>query len=270
MRNRDKVALITGASSGIGHALCLEYARRGFRVAMLARRRERLEDLAERLDRRGAAALPLVCDVDVDGDVERAVARTLERFGRIDVAVANAGMSLSGRLEQISLADYRRVFETNFFGVLRTIYAVRGPLAAARGVLGVMGSVNGYLTLPSISAYSASKYALRSIAEALNHEWRGDGVAVTHIAPGFVESELRHHDGLGNLVEGARDPIPAWLVMPRATAALQIADALAERRPEVVITGHGKALAFLSRHAPWLTSAAVRLFFRRRERAARG
>ena len=252
------VALVTGASSGIGHALALVYARRGHDVVALARRRDRLEELGAAVSREGATALAVSCDVTADGQLDAAVAQALDRFGRIDVAVANAGTSISGALAELTLADYRRVFETNVFGVLRTAYAVRAPLAASRGAFGVVGSVTGYLTLPGFSAYAASKHAVRSLAEALRHEWRADGISVTHIAPGFVASEIRKLDASGRVADRP-DPIPAWLVMPAEEAARQIADAMAEHRAEVVLTNHGKAATLVARHAPWILTLGLRL-----------
>lgn len=252
------VALITGASSGIGHSLALEYARRGFDVVALARRIDRLSELAGAIAGAGGSALPIACDVCVDGALDDAVARALERFGRLDVAIANAGISVAGKLADLELDDYRRVFETNLFGVLRTAYAVRRPLEASRGSFAVIGSVNGYLTLPVYSAYAASKHAVRSLTDALYFEWAPAGVSVTHVAPGFIETEIRRIDNAGTLSPDREDPIPRWLVMPADVAARQIAGAVAARRREIVLTGHGKAGAFLARHAPGAVGLALR------------
>lgn len=256
--SQNPVALVTGASSGIGRALALEYARRGFDVVPLARRKDRLEEVARDVAAAGALALPLACDVSVDGEIDAAVKEALERFGRLDVAIANAGISITKTFDQSSIDDYRRVFETNFFGVLRTAHAAREALGAARGRFAVVGSVSGYLSIPTLSAYNASKHAARALVETLRHEWRAAGISVTHIAPGFIESELRRLDNAGALVETRKDPIPRWLVMPTDKAARTIVSGVAARRAEVVVTGHGKAAVFLARHTPWLVSAGIR------------
>lgn len=260
MASPSPVALVTGASSGIGEAIAREYARRGFRVALLARRLERLESLAAEL---GPNAVALACDVARDGELECAVEATLARFGRLDAAVANAGVGGPGGFERASLDDYRHVFETNVFGVLRTARAAFAPLREARGRFAVVGSVNGYLSLPNSSAYCASKHAVRSLAESLALEWQREGVAVTHVAPGFVESEIRLIGAQGQRAADARDPVPAWLVMPAAAAARQAVDAIEARRREIVITAHGKAAAGLARHAPGLVHAVLRRAGRR-------
>src|SRR2546425_1726539 len=143
-----RVAFITGASSGIGAALAREFARQGADLALAARRLDRLEALAAELASTGRRALALPCDVTKDGDLERAVARTTAELGRVDVLVANAGFGVVGRLDGLTLEDYRRQLETNVFGVLRTIYAGLAELRRARGRLVIVGSVSGHVATP--------------------------------------------------------------------------------------------------------------------------
>jgi NAD(P)-dependent dehydrogenase (short-subunit alcohol dehydrogenase family) len=199
-------------------------------------------------------------DVTVEGDVERAVAAARQRFGRIDVVIANAGFGVVGPVEGLALADYRRQFETNVFGVLRTVQATLGDLKASRGRLAIIGSVSGHVATPGSSPYAMSKFAVRALAEALGHELAGDGVSVTLLSPGFVASELRRVDNRGRLSERAGDPIPAWLVVPTERAARRMVTAIARRRREAVITAHGRAFVFVHRHVPWLTAAVIRRF----------
>jgi len=247
-----QVALITGASSGIGAALARELARGGADLVLAARRVDRLQAVAAEVEGVGRASLVVACDVTVDGDLERAVARARDRFGRLDVVVANAGFGVVGPLASLTLADYRRQFETNVFGVLRTIYATLPELERSRGRLAILGSVSGWLATPGSSPYAMSKFAVRGLAEAIGPELRPRGVSVTLITPGFVDSEIRRVDNQGSFRAEEREPVPAWLVMPAAKAARQIARAIARRRRETVITGHGKIAVFLQRHAPWL------------------
>lgn len=253
-----QVVLITGASSGIGAALCREFARRGADVVLAARRVDRLQALAAEIERAGRRALAVACDVTVDGDVERAVRAALEKLGRIDVVVANAGFGVVGHVDRLALDDYRRQFETNVFGVLRTILATLPALEQTRGRILVVGSVAGYIATPGSSPYSMSKFALRALAEALGHELAPRGVSVTIANPGFVESEIRRVDNRGMLRAATRDPIPAWLQMSAARAARQIVRAVARRRREIVVTRVGKTTVFLQRHAPWLVARAMR------------
>jgi short-subunit dehydrogenase len=255
-----QVVLITGASSGIGEALAREFARRGAALVLAARRTDRLDRLVAELTAAGARAVAVRCDVTVDGDPERAAAAARERFGRLDVVVANAGFGVVGPSVLLTLDDYRRQFETNVFGVIRTIYATLRDVRRARGRIVIIGSVSGHIATPGSSAYAMSKFAVRALAEALGHELASAGVSVTLVSPGYVASEIRRVDNQGVLREETPEPIPKFLIMSTARAARQIVRAIARRRREVVITVHGKAVVFVHRHAPWLMSAFIRRF----------
>jgi short-subunit dehydrogenase len=251
------VTLITGASSGIGAALAREIARQGGDLALAARREERLETLAEEIRTMGRRALELKCDVTRDGDMEEAAAKVRKACGRIDYVVANAGFGVLGKVEKLSLEDYRRQFETNVFGVLRTIKATQGDLIASSGCLAIIGSVNGYIAQPGLSAYSMSKFAVHGLADALRHELRPHGVGVVHVVPGYVDSEIRKVDNQGVYHPEAHDRIPPRLCMPAQKAARQITGAILKRQNTRVLTGLGKATVFMQRHIPALISFFV-------------
>jgi short-subunit dehydrogenase len=234
-----QVALVTGASSGLGEALARELARRGADVALFARRGDRLDALASALRAGGRRALPITGDVTRDGDLERAVAQTVAELGRLDVLVANAGFGVVGGLETLALDDYRRQFETNVFGVLRTIYAGLAELSRTRGRLVI------------------------ALAEALDGELHGRGVSVTLASPGFVRTEFHEVDNRGVRHPGARHPAPDLVRMPAARAARIIVRAIARRRREVVVTALARITVALHRLLPgvwaWLVrSAGVR------------
>jgi short-subunit dehydrogenase len=256
---QNKVVLVTGASSGIGEELAWQLAQSGAMVTLAARRKALLEKLAERIAASGKRK-PVVaeCDVTRDGDVERAVAQTVREFGQLDVVFANAGFGVAGPLRQLSIADYRRQFETNVFGVLRSIFAALPEIEKVKGNIVIIGSVAGWMPMPGASAYGMSKFALRSLANSINPELQPLGIKVTLISPGFVASNINRVDNYGNPREKEPNPPPAWLVMRTDKAVDQILRAVARGKREAIITGHGKLAVVLERFAPWTLRALGR------------
>ncbi len=254
---KDHVVLITGASSGIGEATARELVRRGAKVALCARRTDLLENVAASLRAAGGSAIAVACDVTKDGDCEAAVARAVAEWGRLDVLLANAGFAVAGRVESLSIDDYRRQLETNLFGSIRAVKAALPELKKTKGRIGVVGSVNGFIGTPATSAYCASKFAVRGFCDSIRPELKPHGVSVTHIAPGFVASEIRAKDNREVVHRDAKDPVPAWLVASAESAANEIAGALSRRKREQVVTFHGKVFVFLERHFSWLVAPLV-------------
>ena len=252
-----QVVFITGASSGIGAALAVAFAREGADVALAARRVDRLRQVQDQVQALGRRARTIACDVTRDGELERAVSETHATLGTVAVCVANAGFGVVGDAARLTLDDYRRQFETNVFGVLRTLYATLEDLRRTRGRFVIVGSVSGHLGTPGASAYAMSKFAVRGLAQSLDGELARDGISVVLVSPGFVESEIHEVDNAGVRHPGTPHA-QSRLRMSAAIAARHIVRAVARRRREAVITGHGKLAVFLARHAPGLVAAAVR------------
>jgi short-subunit dehydrogenase len=249
----QRIALITGASSGIGAGLAREFVRRGYGVALVARRLEQLEALASELRNAGGVASAHRGDVTVRGDIARVVAE-LAALGRVpDIVVANAGFGVVGKALNLTIDDYRRQFETNVFGVIRTLQETGDALRARGGRFVVMGSVAGYLSGAGSSPYTMSKFAVRALAEALHGELRSVGVGCTLISPGFVDSDIRRVDNQGGFHAGASDPIPAWLRMRTDKAARVMVSGILGGKKEVIVTFHAKVIVFLARHFPRFT-----------------
>ena len=256
---RSKSILITGASSGIGEELALQLAAAGAHLTLTARRRELLDILARRISTAGHETPRVVpSDVTRDGDPENAVNEAIRSYGNLDIVIANAGFGIVGPFSRLTIDDYRRQFETNVFGLLRTLYSGLSEIQKSRGHLVLIGSVAGWGSTPGASAYAMSKFAVRALANAITPELALGGVTVTLISPGFVASDIRRTDNRGTLHSEARDPIPAWLVMPTPEAVRQILNAVARGKREAVITGHGKALVLIERFAPWIIRAVGR------------
>jgi short-subunit dehydrogenase len=255
-----QVVFITGASSGIGAALAREFAREGADLALAARRVDRLESLAAELGRLGRRVLVLPCDVTRDQDLDRAVAATVFELGRLDVVVANAGFGVVGPLERLTLDDYRRQFETNVFGVLRTVFAGLTELRRNRGHLVIVGSVSGHVALPGSSPYSMSKFAVRALAEVIDFELRPAGVSVTLVSPGFVDTEIHQVDNHGVRHPDVRPRAPAFARTTAERAARRIVRAVARRKREVVITWLAHLTIRVRRYLPALYVLGVRAF----------
>lgn len=253
-----KVVFVTGASSGIGAALAKEFARHGAKVAMAARRTERLAEVEQAISGTGSDVIALCCDVTDRASVDAAVSATVSAFAGIDVVVANAGFGVSGDMKKLETEDYRRQFETNFFGVLETIYATLPHLEASKGRLGIVSSVMGRVGVPGSAPYCASKFALVGLAESIYYDLAECGVSVSCINPGIVASEIRSVNNQG-VYTGKRDRVSSRIKMPAETAARHIVRGLYRRKAEFVITKHGKVVSFASRHFPRTTRLVIRM-----------
>lgn len=188
----DKCILITGASSGIGEATALRLAEAGAKVAIAARRRDRLDGVAERIEVAGGEALVLETDVQDRAQAEAMVERTLKAFGRLDVMVNNAGVAV-GQFPFLGSDpdNWRQMYETNVLGAL---YGVEPALAAMKrqgaGQLIFVSSGAGRWLYPGAPVYSSTKFALSTLAESIRRELTGDCIRVTSIEPGVVMTEI--------------------------------------------------------------------------------
>jgi short-subunit dehydrogenase len=187
----EKVVLVTGASSGIGRALAVELGRRGARVGLTARRAEELLKVAEEVERAGGRALALPADVR-DAERMKAVAeRVRERWGGVDVLIANAGMSTTTFGARLDAAEAGDVISINVVGVVNSVAAVLPDmLARGRGQLVAISSLASYRGLPKSGAYSASKAAVSTFFESLRVDLRKLGIYVTVIHPGFIRTPM--------------------------------------------------------------------------------
>lgn len=252
-----QVVWITGAGSGIGKALALELAAQGATVAVSGRRQKNLEEVAQQIEAKGGKALPVACDVTDEDDVVRAVAHIVAELGRLDAAIANAGFSVAGKLSKLSAEDWRRQLDTNVVGAAITARHALPQLMKTQGRIAFVGSVAAFTPAPGISAYCASKAAVRMVGLSLAMELHGTGVSVSLLHPGYVESEIAQVDNEGRHDASRADRRPKNLMWPADRAAKVMANALFARKREYVFTGHGKVGAFLGQHTPELLHFAM-------------
>ncbi|WP_448623658.1 SDR family NAD(P)-dependent oxidoreductase [Geodermatophilus sp. URMC 64] len=189
-----RVALVTGASSGIGEATALVLADAGAAVAIGARRRDRLDDLAARLRDKGARVLPLALDVTDEQACADAVGQTRAELGGLDVLVNNAGVMLLGTIVGADPEDWRRMISTNVFGVMyMTAAAIDGMIEQGSGDIVNVSSVAGRVARKGSGVYNASKWAVNAFSESLRQEVTTRGVRISMVEPGAVDTELRTH-----------------------------------------------------------------------------
>jgi len=189
-----KVALVTGASSGIGEATAVALAEAGAAVAIGARRKDRLDALAARLSDGGTAVLQLELDVTDEQACADAVGRTREELGGLDVLVNNAGVMLLGTIVGAGTEDWRRMINTNVLGVMyMTHAAIEGMVEQGSGDIVNMSSVAGRVARKGAGVYNASKWAVNAFSESLRQEVTGRGVRVSLVEPGAVTTELTDH-----------------------------------------------------------------------------
>lgn len=251
-RFENKVVWITGGGSGIGRALALAFADEGAAVAVSGRREERLHEVVQQLESRGVKGLAVRCDVADEASVAEAVQKVVRTLGGLDVAIANAGFSVAGRIEKLSAADWRRQLDVNVIGAAMTARYSIPHLRERKGRLVLIGSMSSMMSAPGLGAYSASKYAVRAIGQTLAVELHGSDVSCTTIHPGFIESEIAQVDNQGRFDAGREDRRPKNLMWPADRAARVMVYAIAKRKREFTFTGHGKAGAFAGRHMPGL------------------
>ncbi|MER9653745.1 SDR family NAD(P)-dependent oxidoreductase [Mesorhizobium sp. M0152] len=188
-----KVALVTGASSGIGEAAAAALAAAGAKVAVAARRAGRLEALAVRIEKAGGTALRIEADVTSNGDVTAMVEKVIAEWGRLDILVNNAGVMLLSPAAEATLDDWRRMVELNLLALMGVTKAALPHLKAAKGHIVNVSSIAGRVANPGASGYAATKFGVVGFSESLRREVYADKVRVTVIEPGLVRTELGDH-----------------------------------------------------------------------------
>lgn len=258
-----KLILITGASSGIGAATAIACARAGMDVVLAARRAEKLEGVAKQIEAVGRRALAVACDVNQDADVEQLFDKTWQTFGRLDAAFANAGYGFFGSSLDTDLQTHRDIFETNYYGTLRTLraavpYIRKTDLDHSGGSLKhllICSSVVSEVGIPMFGAYCATKAAQDSIAGAMRAELADEGIHVTSVHPVGTKTEFgqqaRAHSA-DNAASKRESNTPKAFEQTADHVANKIVNALRRPRPEVWPST-------LSRYAAALTTASPRL-----------
>jgi NAD(P)-dependent dehydrogenase (short-subunit alcohol dehydrogenase family) len=227
-----QVALVTGGSRGLGLAMARELVDAGCRVAICARDPAELDRARADLESRGGDVIAIVCDVGDRDDVERMVAEVRERFGPVDVLIANAGVIQVGQVKATELDDFESAMDTMYWGVLYPVWAVLPEMRARQaGRIGIVSSIGGKVSVPRLLPYNTAKFAARGLAEGLRAELAGTGVNVTSIVPGLTRTGSHLNASFSGDEEGREALYRLWA--PLASMPLLTGSAAAAARAYV-------------------------------------
>lgn len=250
---RDKVVIVTGASSGIGKALVYELARQGAKIAIASRNIDELLRIEEDLKKQGAQILPVRTDVTKEMACKELIEQTYLHFGRIDVLINNAGISMRALLQDLDTSVLHKVMDVNFWGtVYCTKYALPYLLQTKGSIVGVI-SIAGFIGLPGRTGYAASKFAVRGFLNTVRIENRRKGLHVLIAAPGFTASDIRKKalDATGH--QQGESPRNEAKMMSAEQCASIILKGIRRRKKEIIMTFvEGKLAVFLSKWLPGL------------------
>ena len=246
-----KVVIITGASSGIGRALAVEFAKRGASLSLASRRIDRLNELKEELP--STKILATQTDVTNESSCKNLINLTIQFFGRIDILINNAGLSMRALFDDIELGAFKQVMDVNFYGtVYCTKYALPHLINSKGSLVGII-SVAGHVGLPARSAYSASKFAIRGFLDTIRLENLYTGLHVLVAAPGFTASEVRKSALTADGTPQGETPRKEEKMMSAEACAHLVANAIERRKRSIVLTfKEGKLSVFLGKFFPLL------------------
>ncbi|HQH19432.1 MAG TPA: SDR family oxidoreductase [Bacteroidales bacterium] len=252
---KNKVVIITGASSGIGKSLAVVFAKAGANVVVAARNMEKLIQLKEEL--KDFNVLPIQTDVSKEADCKRLIDETIRHYGTIDILINNAGISMRAIFEEVDLNVIRQLMDINFWGtVYCTKFAFPYILKNKGSVVGV-SSIAGYKGLPARTGYSSSKFAMQGFLETLRIENLKKGLHVLIACPGFTASNIRNTALSKNGTMQGESPLNEDKLMTSEEVAEQILKAIIKRKDRIVMTTQGKLVVLLNKFFPKLIDKMV-------------
>ncbi|MBB6498228.1 SDR family oxidoreductase [Pedobacter cryoconitis] len=255
---KNKVIIITGASSGIGKSCAEEFAKRGANLVLAARKYVTLCEITADLEKRyGIRALAVQADVSKEEDCQELIKRALLTFEKIDVMVNNAGLSMRALFNELDLSVLKNLMDVNFWGtVYCTKYALPEILKTKGSIVGV-SSIAGYRGLPGRTGYSASKFAMNGFMEALRTELLHTGVHVMVACPGFTASNIRVTALAKDGSSHGETSMEEGKMMSSDQVAVNIINGLAARKRTLVMTGQGKLTVWINKLLPALADKLV-------------
>lgn len=250
---KNKVVIVTGASSGIGKACAMEFAKQGCRVVITGRDEKNLNDAANEIkSKQNTEVLAIAGDVSNEDDCKKIISETMNRFSRIDILINNAGISMRALFNETDLSVIKKLMGINFWGtVYCTKFALPEILKNKGSVIGI-SSVAGYLGLPGRTGYSASKFAMHGFLGALRNENRKNDLHVMICCPGYTASNIRK-TALNSSGNAQGDtPLDERKLMSAEEVAVHIVNGVKKRKRTIVLTAQGKISVLLGKFFPKL------------------
>ena len=252
---KNKITIITGASSGIGKALAEEAFKRGAKVILAARRKEALEEITRSWN--AADFLIVETDVTKEEDCRQLVDATIEKFGHIDILINNAGISMRALFEEVDLDVIRRLMDTNFWGTVYCSKYALPYLLKTRGSLVGVSSIAGSKGLPGRAGYSSSKFAMQGLLEVIRIENLKKGMHVLIACPGFTSSNIRNIALAKDGSSQGETPLDESRLMPAETVASRICNAVEKRKNSLMLTTQGKMTVLFNKFFPGFVDKMV-------------
>lgn len=259
MSFKDKVIVITGASSGIGKALAIGFLAEGAKVALCARNLDKLQEAFAAFDNNNL--LLLAADVSKEDDCINFVNAVLAKWSSIDALVNNAGMSMRALFEEVDLEVIRNLMNINFWGAVYMCKYALPAILKSKGVVVGVSSIAGYRGLPARTGYSASKFAMQGFLESLRTELLHTGAHVMWVSPGFTASNIRNTALSASGTAQQETPLAEDKLMSAEECAARIITAMRQRKRTVVMTGQGKLAVWLNKLIPSFVDKQVYKLF---------
>ncbi|MBD8490332.1 SDR family oxidoreductase [Echinicola sp. CAU 1574] len=257
MKFKDKVVIVTGATSGIGEACAMIFGKEGAKVAITGRNQVKLDNSLVTLQREGVECLGILADAGSEDDNRMMAEKVQTHFGKIDILVNNAGISMRALFEELDTEIFHKVMDTNFWGtVYATKYCLPQIIKNKGSIIGV-SSINGYRGTPARTAYTASKYAMNGFLESLRTEVMKRDVHVLVACPGFTASNIRNNALTADGSSQGESPRNENDMMSAEEVAQHILKATVKRRRDLVLTREGKLAVFLNKWIPGIMDGIV-------------
>ncbi|NQU81132.1 MAG: SDR family oxidoreductase [Bacteroidetes bacterium] len=254
---KDKVIIVTGASSGIGRACAFEFANNNAKIVLASRRGEELIKIENKIKEKGGEAFSIVTDVRKIDDCQNLINKTVEKYGKIDILINNAGISMRASFEELDLSVIKDLMDTNFYGaVYCTKFALPYLLKQKGTVIGI-SSISGLTPLPGRTGYCASKYAMNGFLNTLRLENIKRGLNVLVVHPGFTNSNIRNIALNKNGKPQKETPRNEKEMMSTERVAQIIAKATLKRERDLILTPQGRLVVWLHKNFPGITDRII-------------